>query len=252
MQAPRVQLDAAFARLYNFDFKGTHEAVGQYLAVKSADPMAHAVKAVALLFAELGRMNVFGGDFLSDDGTVTVHSTMKLKARREFLNAVSESRRLAEQALSRRSADRNALLAMCLAAGAHRDFTALIEQRLSASMESVRESTAYAFRLLDAHPRARDAYAVIGFSEYLIGSLPIIAGWFVRVDGIRGDKRAGLQQLELAAASGHHLKPFAQLMLATFYRRENRPEESRRLLEAMAADYPENKVVRIQLKRLGR
>ena len=56
--------------------------------------------------------------------------------------------------------------------------------------------------------------------------------------------------MEKCARGGRYLKPFAQMMLATIYQKDKRMKESRQMLEAFAADHPENQVVRIELAKM--
>jgi hypothetical protein len=72
----------------------------------------------------------------------------------------------------------------------------------------------------------------------------------MKIDGIEGDKSKGLRELETAATKGRFMKPLARMMLAMFYMREKRPEESRRHLRALAAEYPGNPAVRAELLKM--
>jgi hypothetical protein len=163
---------------------------------------------------------------------------------------VGEADRRAHALLARDPQDRAALGALAMTSGLKRDYLALIDKKLRQSMEHIKDAQAWSTRLLAVDPGAHDAYLNTGFSEYLLGSFPFFLRWVVKVDGVEGDKAKGLRQLEIAARSGHHLKPFAQLLLASFYQREGRPQESARLLEALLAEHPGNAVVRRELEKL--
>lgn len=45
--------------------------------------------------------------------------------------------------------------------------------------------------------------------------------------GARDDKKKGIEQLEIAAKSGHYLRPFAKILLALTALREKKPEGAR-------------------------
>jgi hypothetical protein len=45
---------------------------------------------------------------------------------------------------------------------------------------------------------------------------------FLHLKGISGDKRAGLEQLQIAAVSGHYPRPFAKILLAMAALREKK------------------------------
>lgn len=246
-------LDEAFYRLYNFDFAGSQKVARSYTERSPEDPMGHAARAASYLFSELHRLNLLGREFMTSDDRIRSKEKIIAKevAQAEFQKAAAEARRLAEAVLRKNPGDVNALLAMTLIAGMERDYAALVEKRLRASLDYAKESQQYARRLIAADPTQYDAYFTFGFSEYLIGSLPFFARWFMKLDGVVGDKQKGLQELETAAERGRYLKPFARMMLAMFYLREKRPEDSRRHLEELARDFPGNPAVRSELAKIS-
>jgi hypothetical protein len=54
-------------------------------------------------------------------------------------------------------------------------------------------------------PDAADAYLTLGAVNYIIGSLPGYENFFLGFAGIHGDKKAWIQQLEIAAEHGHYM-----------------------------------------------
>jgi tetratricopeptide (TPR) repeat protein len=245
-------LDEAFFRLYNCDFAGSQKLARSYTEAAPGDPVGHAARAASFLFSELHRLNLLGKEFMTSDDRIKSKDKILAKevAQVEFQKSAGEARRLALAALQANPSDVNALLAMTLTAGMERDFAALVEKRLRASLDFAKESQQYARRLIEADPTQYDAYFTFGFSEYLVGSLPFFARWFMKLDGVIGDKAKGLQELETAAERGRFLKPFARMMLAMFYLREKRPEDSRRHLQELARTFPDNPAVRSELSKI--
>ncbi len=246
-------LDDAFHSLYDCDFEASRAAAQVAIDRNPEDPMGHAARAASYLFGELHRLNLLGKEFLTSDARIRdkrAAAAQKEHASREFHEAAATARRLALRHLAASGDDRDALLAMTIVAGMERDYAALIEKRLRASLDCAKESQQYARKLIAADPTQYDAYFTFGFSEYLVGSLPFFARWFMRLDGIDGDKEKGLRELEIAAAQGRFLKPFAKMMLAMFYLREKRPADSRRHLQSLASEFPGNPAVRAELRRM--
>jgi len=68
---------------------------------------------------------------------------------------------------------------------------------------------------------------VLGAANYIIGSQPLHKRLFLRFTGIRGGKGEGIQQLEIVAARGRYLRPFAQILLALAALREKQKELAR-------------------------
>lgn len=246
-------VDAAFNRLYNFDFRGAERLAGQYIASNSSDPMGYTARAAGLLFRELNRRDTFGDAKWQDEGRVRDGKAQGAEAavRAEFWGSIETAELLARARLAADPKDRDGLLSMTIASGLKRDYTALIDKKLRQSMEYIKEAQAWSTRLLAVDPGAADAYLNKGFSEYLLGSFPAVLRWVVKIEGVEGSKERGFAQLELVASNGRYLKPFAQMMLASFYQKEGRGGDSARLLRDMLREYPENPVIRREVARLG-
>ena len=108
----------------------------------------------------------------------------------------------------------------------------------------------YAKKLLVVAPDAADAYLGLGMANYFIGSLPGPKKFFLGFAGIHGDKKAGIQQLEIAAEHGHYLRPFAKILLALAALREKKTEVARTQLKELVAEFPENPLFTKELAKL--
>jgi hypothetical protein len=64
-------------------------------------------------------------------------------------------------------------------------------------------------------------------------------------------KRAGIQQLEIAAKRGHHPLPFAKIFLALAAPRENKTEVARAQPKELVAESPENPLSASELAKLN-
>ncbi len=246
--APRVE--EAFELLYSFDFAGSESVARRYIAANRECPLGHGVLAAGYMFSELNRLEALSSPISEQK----VKNAKALKpdpaVRAAFWRAVGDADRRAHALLEGDPNDRRALAALAISSGLKRDYLALIDKKLRQSMDHIKEAQVWSTRLLAVDPQAHDAYLNTGFSEYLLGNFPFYLRWVVKIEGVEGDKEKGLRQLEIAARSGSLMKPFAQLLLASFYQREGRPSESVRLLSALLAEFPGNHVVRRELEKL--
>jgi hypothetical protein len=247
------EIDQAFSRLYNFDFPGTHAALDRRIKVLPEDPLPYAVRASADMFFELDRLSILEGEFFSDDKRIADRRNVKPDPnnRAKLFKALDDAQSRAQARLSVNPDDQNALFASCIATGVLGDYTALVDKKQISSLSLVKRSTAFAQRLLKLNPQFYDAYLTTGTTEYLIGSLPFFVRWFVRVDNISGNKDQGIRTVQLVAAHGHYLKPFAKILLAIANLREKRPREAERLLFELSHEFPENPLFKKELATLS-
>ena len=247
-------LQAAFVRLYDFDFKGAHEILDRQHQLDPQAPLVLAVKCAAYLFAELDRLKILELDFFTDDDKVVDRRKLipDPVIRQKFFDTVAESDKLANARLAVNPDDPDALMALCMTTGMVTDYAALVEKRRFGSFSLAKKSHVWAKKLLALNPPVVDAYMTFGTAEYIVGSLPFFLRWFVHMDSVEGSKSKGIEELTLVAQKGKYDGPFARILLAVIALREKHPEEAERLLAGLAKDYPDNPLIRKELARVTR
>ena len=251
--APEPSIELVFNRLYSFQFEESQSVARAYAQKHSADPMGYASLSAAYLFSEMNRLQVFNKDMFKAEN-ISGEQAKKIgaEAKKAFEEALLRARSTANDALNKNEKDTNALLALVISTGAERDFAALVEKRLKDSYYAAKASQEYALRLQAIDPSIQDAWFTRGFSEYLVGSVPFVIRWLMKIDQVEGDKKKGIELMEKCARGGRYLKPFAQMMLATIYQKDKRLKESRQMLENFAADHPDNQLIRNELSKMPR
>jgi len=250
LQVP--ELDAGFHLLYELKFVEARSRFDAWRKSHPEDPLGSASEAASYLFEECYRQDILTSEFFLDDkrflGDVPLKPDPELRAA--FFAADKEAQELAQQRLKTDPGDTNALFAMTLSLGMQSDYASLIDKHQVASMKMVRDADKYAQRLLVAAPDAADAYLTLGAANYIIGSLPRFKRLFLGFAGIHGNKQVGIRQLEIAAAYGHYLRPFAKIMLALAALREKKPEVARAQLQELVTEFPENQLFVTELVKL--
>jgi hypothetical protein len=247
------ELEAGFHLLYELKPVKAYAQFEAWQKLHPEDPLGSAAEAAAYLFEESYRQGVLTSDFFLDDkrflGKVPFKPDSDLRAA--FFAADKKAQDLAELQLKTDPDDPNALFAMTLSLGMEADYAALIDKHQLESLKMIRDADKYAKRLLAIAPEGADAYLTLGTANYIIGSLPGIKRFFLGFAGVRGDKKAGIKQLEIAAASGHYLRPFAKIMLALAALREKKPAVARIQLNELVAEFPENTLFASELAKLN-
>jgi hypothetical protein len=245
--------EAALNRLYNYDFTGAHRVLDAWNAKHPDSSLGHALQAATFMFTEFSRLQILEGEFFTDDKKIVEKKGLKTDpvVRGQFYGELDMARKLAEQRLAVDPKDQDALFVMTVSEGLMADFDALIEKHPLASLGYAKDAQTYAVRLLAVNPGFGDAYLTTGYSEYLLGSLPFFVKWFTKFDDTEGNKITAIQKLQRAAETGRYLGPYAKILLAIIYVREDRLPDSEALLRGLAAAYPENPMFKKELEKIS-
>jgi hypothetical protein len=246
------ELDAGFRLLYELRFV---EARAQFEIWQQSHPegsLGYASEAASYLIEECYRQGLLTSEFFLDDkrflGKTPLTPDPQLRAA--FFAANKRAQEVAHLRLKTNPDNPNALFAMSMSLGMEADYTSLIDKRQLDSLKKIREADAYSNKLLKVAPDAADAYLGLGMANYIIGSLPGPKKFFLGFAGIHGDKKKGMEQLEIAAMRGHYLRPFAKILLALTALREKKPEVARTEFTELAAEFPENPLFARELAKL--
>jgi hypothetical protein len=246
------ELDTGFRLLYELKFA---EARAQFEKWQESHPqgaLGYASEAASYLLEECYRQGVLTSDFFLDDkrflGKVPLKPDPQLQAA--FFAADKRAQDLAQVRLKTNPNNPTALFAMSMSLGMEADYASLIDKRQLYSLKKIREADTYSTRLLKVAPDAADAYLGLGTANYIIGSLPGPKKFFLGFTGVHGDKKKGIEQLEIAAKRGHYLRPFAKILLALTALREKKPEVARTEFTELAAEFPENPLFARELAKL--
>jgi hypothetical protein len=249
---PPTDLAIAMNRLYNTDYSGALKILQDWERAHPIDPVGHALEAADFMFSEFTRLKILESQFFEDDKKII--SKKKLppdpETRDKFYRQIDDARRIATAELKKNPDNVNALFALTISGGLLTDYTSLIEKKNIASLSIAKETQADAVRLLKIDPNYGDAYLTTGFSEYLVGSLPFFVRWFTHFDATEGSKQVAIEKLQRVAKTGQYLGPFARLLLAIIYLREDQPWQTESLLSGLSHEYPENQLLKVELKKV--
>lgn len=246
------ELDAGFHLLYELK---PAEARAQFAMWQQSHPgsaLGYASEAASYLFEECYRQGVLTSDFFLDDkrflGKIPLKPDPDLRAK--FFASNKRARDVAQLRLKEEPDNPNALFAMSMSLGMEADYASLIDKRQLESLKKIREADTYSKKLLTIAPDAADAYLGLGTANYIIGSLPGPKKFFLGFAGVHGDKKKGIEQLEIVATRGHYLRPFAKILLALTALREKKPEVARTQFTELAAEFPGNPLFARELAKL--
>jgi hypothetical protein len=245
-------LDRGFQLLYNLDFADAHKLFASYEQSHPDDPMGPTADAAASLFSEFHRLGILESQFFELDRRFENRPKLNPDplVRAQFQAAIGNAEKLARTRLAKSPKDKDALFSLTLVSGLQADYAALIDKRNMASLHYTKEASAWADQTLAVNPSCYDCHIAGGISKYLVGSMAAPIRWLVRLGGISGDKQAGMKELQLVAAHGHYLAPFADILLAIAYVREHDKQHARQLLATLHEEFPANPLFTQEIARL--
>ncbi len=247
------ELDAGFHLLYELKPEKARAQFAVWQVTHPEDPLGSASEAASYLFEECYRQGVLTSGYFLDNnrflGKVAIKPDPEIRSA--FFAADLRAQTLAQLRLETDPDDVNALFAMTVSLGMQADYASLIEQHQLESLRMIRDADKFAKKLLAVNPDAADAYLTLGAANYIIGSLPALKRFVLHFKGIKGDKRGGIRQLEIAAERGRYLRPFAKILLAMAALREKEIPVARNQLIELVAEFPENHLFVSELAKLN-
>lgn len=248
----KTQIECGFNLLYELKFGEARSQFTAWQKMNPDDPLGYVSMAADYLFEEFYYQEVLTSEFFLNDKRLLGGIQGKPDEGREthFEEANQKGRNLALSRLCADPDDAEALFALTLSTGMQADFMAILEKRQMESLALIKEAQGYAERLLASRPDEADAWFSLGAANYIIGSLPAYKRFLLWFDQIHGDKRLGIKQMQITAAKGQYLKPFAKIFLALAALRDKQEEVARVLLSDLVAQFPDNPLFAAELARL--
>jgi hypothetical protein len=242
-------LDTGYRQMYDLQFAEAHQSFERYQRQHPDDPLGFVSDAAAYLFSEFDRLHILQSEFFThDDHFITDHKLAPDPAvKAQFEAALATTRQLA----ARTPDASNSMFASVLAGGLHSDYTGLIDKRYVAAWKEMKGSRVDAERLLAKDPGCYDAWVAIGVENYMLSIKPLVVRLLLRAAGGEADRKVGIEKLQLTAAKGRYLAPFARLLLAVAALREGDVARARTLLASLMQEYPRNRLFPQEMQRLN-
>jgi tetratricopeptide (TPR) repeat protein len=154
---------------------------------------------------------------------------------------------VADAILKKNPKDTQALYAKGVANATLASFEGTVKRSYMAAGRRAKAARNLHKEVLAIDPSFHDAELSIGMYNYVVGIVPGIARYTIlMVLGLSSEgKEVGIRQVETAAAKGKRASIDAKMMLIVVYNREQRYEESLKLLDELHRKYPRNFVFEV-------
>jgi tetratricopeptide (TPR) repeat protein len=168
------------------------------------------------------------------------------KRDRTFGDLIKQALTASQARLAKDPKDARALYYQASAVGLRAAYNTSVKRSFRKAIGDANDSIKLHKQVLVLDPTYTDSYLSIGLYDYVIGSLPW--GWrvLVRVVGLKGSKKRGIENLEKVVQTGKLTPDDARVVLVGIYNREGQPERSLELLSDLGKRYPRNYLFRIE------
>ena len=235
-------LDLGYRDMYNLDFAAAHGKFGGWMQTHPEDPLGAASDAAAYLFSEFDRLGIIDVQLFAEDSRFDNRSklTPDPAVRKAFEERADQANRLGDAALGHNPKDANALYAKTLVCGMRSDYALMIDKRNVEALSYSKQASELARRTLAVDPALYDAHLASGVENYMLSLKFAPLRWILSLTGAGTDRAEGIRLLQVTAAQGHYLAPFARMMLAVAAIRGGHPQQARDILSALSREFPRN------------
>jgi tetratricopeptide (TPR) repeat protein len=242
---------AGFDHFYNSEYDPAIKEFETALEAHPNDPLAVNHLLTGVMFKEMYRIGALDSDLYAKEGFL--HSKqfpIDEKVRERVKKLTEQALRFEEERLSKNDKDIDALYARGSTRGLKSTWVALIDKAWFSALRSAVGARHDHEHVLELDPNYTDAKMVVGMHNYVVGTVPWTVKVAASIVGLSGNKEKGIAYLYEAANGGGEAAVDAKIALALFLRREQRYKEAIELVSGMAASYPRNFLLAVELANL--
>lgn len=229
---------------YNLDH---FEALDAFRAAIAADPdestaysLAAAIAWIRLLFDQ-GAITV--DDYLGQARPNIAKPAPNPQLAAAFHDSLRRAIDISEEALRAHPSEADAHYQAGSAYGFLASYTATIEGRLAGSFAPARRAYREHERALALDPERAEAGLIVGMYRYAVANMNAPLRLIAHLAGFGGDRDRALRLVEAAARRPSDVQPNAQFTLILMYNREARYDDALRIIDALKARYPRNRLL---------
>jgi tetratricopeptide (TPR) repeat protein len=243
--------------LYNIDYNTAAAEFERMIEVSPDHPAGHFYLATSKWLSLLNSMRRLQTGLYGDD-SFFAGSGDKVDPQldRGGRDAISKAITVAQSRVKKNRMDAEALYYLGAAYGLLASYEATVTRNFQSALRNGNEGVRYHRDVVKLDPNYADAYLSIGLYDYVVGTLPWLIRWGIRIVRISGNRKRGLAGIRKAMDQGRYASDDARVVLIAIYQREKNYHEALKLLEELALKYPRNYLYSLEraatLGRLGR
>lgn len=236
-----------FDALYNLDYEGARRRFQEMTRAFPDHPAGFQFLAAGLWLKTLNESRRLQSSLYNTEGFYKEKDDVAdPKAVAEFKEATRRAEELAEARLKRDPKDAEALYYLGAVKGLKAAFAGAVERSFMSALRNGSDAVDHHRDLVKLDADFHDAKITIGMYDYVVGGLPIFVRVGARFLGHRGNKKRGLETLELVAREGEWARDDAKVLLIALLKREGRFRDAFKYASELAEKYPRNYLFKME------
>ncbi len=227
--------------LYNLDYATAEAKFEEMIKLDHDHPAGHFYLATSKWLSILNSMRRLQTGLYGDDSFfVGSRDKVDPELDRGARDAISNAITVANSRVKKNRNDAEALYYLGAAYGLLACYDASVTRNFQSAMRNGNEGVKYHRDLVKLDPNYADAYLSIGLYDYVVGTLPWLIRWGLKVAKISGNRKRGLVEIRKAMDQARYTSDDARVVLIAIYQREKNYREALKLLEELTVKYPRN------------
>lgn len=236
-----------FDALYNLDYEGARRRFQEMTRAFPDHPAGFQFLAAGLWLKTLNESRRLQSSLYNTEGFYKEKDdAADPKAVAEFKEMTRRAEELAEARIKRDPKDAEGLYYLGAVKGLKAAFAGAVERSFMSALRNGSDAVDHHRDLVKLQPDYHDAKITIGMYDYVVGGLPVFVRVGARFLGHSGNKKRGLETLELVAREGERARDDAKVLLIALLKREGRFRDAHTYASELSEKYPRNYLFKME------
>lgn len=249
--------EAGFNALYNLDYAAAQAQFEEMIKLDPEHPAGYLYLATNQWLSTLYSMRRLQSELYNNDSFYAPEEEkVDPKIDQQFRDTIYKAFLKARGRLRKNPKDVEGLYYLGAAYGVRASYEASVARRFVRALSDGSRGVDAERKVIKLDPSYADAYLSIGLYGYIFGTLPWSIKGPLKLIGLRGNRKQGLDYIQTAMTKGKYSNDDARIVLIALYRREANYSEALKLLEELAVKYPRNYLFSLEradaLGRMGK
>src|SRR5262245_22152476 len=243
--------------LFNLDYATAEEKFEEMVKLNPEHPAGHYYLATTQWLSILNSMRRLQTGLYTDDSFFAGSGDKGVpQLDRRFRDVTTRAINTGQARVRKNQNDIEALYYLGATYGMLAGYEASVARRFKSALDNGSRGVEYHRKVVKLDPNYADAYLSIGLYNYVVGTLPWLIRWGLKLVKVSGNRQRGLADILKALDKGKYARDDARVVLIAIYQREEDHDKALKLLDELALKYPRNYLYSLEraavLGRMGK